>query len=91
VSARRTFRRGAILALVLLAPGLSACGKRGALVPPEGEESAYSYPRFYPAPGTVVPAGPAPAEGVPAAADEPADRPLSPIPTSPNRTRTRTF
>lgn len=55
----RPARLRAVLCLVLAGliagAGLAACGKRGSLEPPEGEEGAYTYPRFYPAPSTVLP------------------------------------
>src|SRR3546814_13119940 len=37
--------------------GVTACGKKGAPKPPQGQESEYSYPGAYPAPRTVVPNG----------------------------------
>lgn len=37
--------------------GATACGKRGAPKPPQGQESEYVYPGAYPAPKTVVPNG----------------------------------
>ena len=42
--------------------GLAACGKKGSPKPPAGEESLYTYPNAYPAPGTVVPSAKKPAE-----------------------------
>jgi len=44
----------AVLALGLVL-GLGACGRKNAPVPPEGEESRYTYPSFYPARGGGVP------------------------------------
>ena len=44
----------AAAALILAAP-LGACGKKGSLKVPEGQESQYTYPLTYPAPETVVP------------------------------------
>ncbi len=41
----------------VLALALSACGKRADLRAPDGEEAAYTYPRVYPNPATVLPAG----------------------------------
>ena len=44
---------GQRLALVLIAAAalsISACGKRGSPQPPEGEESQYIFPQFYPNP-----------------------------------------
>ena len=51
-------RRGVAAALIAVAlgGGLAACGKRGSLEPPEGEESAYTYPHVYPKPESVTPA-----------------------------------
>jgi predicted small lipoprotein YifL len=51
-------RKGiALVAITLaLAGGLSACGKRGDLEPPKGEEAQYTYPHVYPKPSTVLPA-----------------------------------
>jgi len=46
----------AAIATGLLA-GAAACGKKGSPRPPQGEESRYTYPQQYPAPGTVVPNG----------------------------------
>jgi hypothetical protein len=45
----------AALLAIPLATGLAACGKKGQPKPPEGQESAYTYPQPYPAPKTVVP------------------------------------
>ncbi len=93
MTARRAsrLRWAAVLGLVALAAGLSACGKRGNLKPPEGEEKAYSYPRFYPAADTVVPSAELPAEEEAFPEAEPAGRPLSPIPSTLDRTRTETY
>ncbi len=46
-----------ILVAVATALALSACGKRAPLRAPDGAEEAYTYPRVYPNPATVVPAG----------------------------------
>ena len=40
----------AVVLLTAAALSLAACGKRGNPQPPEGEESQYSYPQFYPNP-----------------------------------------
>lgn len=48
------------LALPLLV--LAGCGKLGDLRPPEGEYEAYTWPKQYPAPRTVVPAEVTPEE-----------------------------
>lgn len=91
--ARRASRLGwtAVLGLVAVAVGLSACGKRGSLEPPTGEEKAYSYPLFYPAPDTVVPSAELPAGEKAFPEDEPFSRPLSPVPSSLDRTRTESY
>lgn len=82
----------AVLALVVLAIGLAACGKRGNLEPPKGEEKAYSYPLFYPAPDTVVPSAELQTEEEPFLEREPGDRPLSPMPSPfDDRTRSETY
>jgi hypothetical protein len=47
----------ALILASALALGLAACGKKGAPYPPEGQEEAYTYPRPYPAPETLVPGG----------------------------------
>ena len=45
----------------LLVLSLGACGKKGTLRAPDDAEAAYTYPRPYPNPATVVPeAGPVP-------------------------------
>ncbi len=84
---------GALLALALLAPGLSACGKRSPLKPPAGREGDYSYPRTYPAPKSVLPGGLDSAEeGEPEPEEAPVGvRKLSPIPPSSSRTETTTY
>lgn len=50
-------KRRDLLGLLLLLPGLAACGVKGAIQEPEGQESSYVYPRTYPDPKTVVPSG----------------------------------
>ena len=50
----RLGRLSAVLLLVL-ALFLGACGRKGDLLPPEGEEDAYSGLGIYPAPESVVP------------------------------------
>ena len=52
-------RFGTLTAVLLLclALALSACGRRGDLRPPEGEEGAYTGLGTYPAPESVVPQG----------------------------------
>ena len=45
-----------LVAVVLAAFVLSACGKVGPIKPPEGQESSYRYPKTYPAPESVLPA-----------------------------------
>ena len=46
-----------ILVAVVMALALSACGKRAPVRAPDGAEEAYTYPRVYPNPATVLPAG----------------------------------
>ncbi len=46
-----------IMVACVLALALSACGKRADPRAPDGEEAAYTYPRVYPNPATVLPAG----------------------------------
>jgi len=99
VNAHRSSRLGwaVVSGFLVLTIGLSACGKRGKLEPPKGEEKAYSYPLFYPAPDTVVPSAQLPAEEMPPALEEsfpeeePRRRRLSPVPFDLDRTRTETF
>jgi len=67
---RRSLRL-ALLGAALLA-GLSACGKRGDLAPPEGEEAAYTWPQAYPDPATVRPGGEADEVQIPSRDREPA-------------------
>jgi hypothetical protein len=45
----------ALIAAVSLALALGACGRKGDLGPPEGQESEHTYPLVYPAPGSVLP------------------------------------
>ena len=56
-----------VLAVVMTAllVALSACGRKGAPKPPEGTESAYTYPQAYPEPATAgpVPQGEDPQKG----------------------------
>ena len=47
--------RASVITLIALALALGACGRKGALKPPEGEEDTYTYSHTYPAPETVVP------------------------------------
>lgn len=47
----------ALILASCLALALAACGKRGSVYPPEGQEEAYTYPSTYPAPETLVPGG----------------------------------
>jgi hypothetical protein len=48
--------RRAALALLGSAALLAACGKKGDILPPEGQESAYER-KDYPEPASVVPGG----------------------------------
>lgn len=83
----------AALAVAALAAALGACGRRNAPKPPEGRESEYTYPRFYPAPATVVPAvtGGPKDETEDEAGPEEEIRRLSPMPPDPSRTTTTTY
>ena len=65
----RTWLALGLLAALALAAG--ACGKRGAPHAPEGQEDAYTYPRFYPGPGKRLPIfGGTPAAAAPESAAE---------------------
>ena len=78
----------AALAVVLIAGGTAACGKRGGLKAPEGEEGRYTYPSNYPDPASVLPQA-APAAVPPAPA---APSPAGDITTFPeDRRRTKTY
>jgi hypothetical protein len=87
----------AALSVIALTTLLGACGRRNPPRPPEGRESEYTFPRFYPAPATVLPAAPGGART--GAGDEVEDdtepeddiRKLSPIPPSSSRTTTKTY
>ncbi len=46
-------RRLALLGAAALLP--AACGRKGPIETPKGQEDRYIYPRTYPNPGTVVP------------------------------------
>ncbi len=46
-----------ILAALMAALALSACGKRAPLRAPDDATEAYTYPRVYPNPATVLPSG----------------------------------
>ncbi len=51
-----TWRRALLLCgLALPLALLGACGKKGDLRPPPGEAAAFTWPKQYPAPRTVVP------------------------------------
>jgi len=82
-----------MLVLIAMAAALAACGRRNAPSSPKGREAEYTYPRFYPAPATVLPAG-ADESGVAVEREPPREeeiRRLSPIPSPDSRTRTRTY
>jgi hypothetical protein len=55
MSADRQAAPHALIAAVILALALGACGRKGDVGPPEGQESEYTYPQVYPAPGSVLP------------------------------------
>lgn len=81
-----------VLAVVAVAIALAACGKRNPPSPPKDRRAEYTYPRFYPAPATVLPAG-ADTTVDPVENERLQEQPirrLSPVP-DPNRTRTRTY
>ncbi len=87
-SARRNRARLALGAVLLAAALLGACGKKGGVRPPEDNAGAYAFPRPYPAPASVLPAGdqeelqPSPE---PRLERERRERRLSPFPRSPER------
>ena len=78
----------ALAALLLAAALLGACGKKGNVRPPEDQADAFTFPRAYPAPDSVLPAGdqeklePSPE---PRLERERRERRLSPFPRSPER------
>jgi hypothetical protein len=88
VTARRT--TAAALAVIALAAALVACGRRNPPRPTKDREAEYTYPRFYPAPATVLPAAGGEAGGTIESEPEPEEqiRSLSPIPSPDSRTRT---
>lgn len=50
--------RRRLLRLTLLGAAavlLASCGRKGSILPPEGEAEKYTYPQTYPDPNTVVP------------------------------------
>ena len=49
------FVRAPAALLLVLALALGACGRKGDLYPPEGEEAIYTGTGTYPAPDSVVP------------------------------------
>lgn len=55
MSGGRPHRIWRLLAVAAVAVALSACGKKADLVPPDGEEASYTYPRAYPNPDSVLP------------------------------------
>ena len=73
--------RCALVVLLALATALVACGRKGSPVPPEGEESRYAYPSFYPSGGSGIPIF----GRDPLAADEPVEL-ADPIEPAPGRT-----
>ena len=81
-------RRQVLWALAGLPLTLTACGRRGSLKAPKGAEGAYSYPSAYPVPESVVPQSAPETEARDAeAAPAEEDRPLSPLPPSPRRSK----
>lgn len=69
--ARRGLLRLALLGGAALLP--AACGRKGPIGVPEGQEEVYTYPRTYPDPATVVPDYKGPDEQAPGEA--PIDQP----------------
>ncbi|MEE8143821.1 MAG: lipoprotein [Kiloniellales bacterium] len=59
----------ALIAAVILALALGACGRKGDVGPPEGQESEHTYPQIYPAPGSVLPNDTEEPDTAPPAAD----------------------
>ena len=59
----------ALIAAVILALALGACGRKGDVGPPEGQESEYTYPQVYPAPSSVLPDDTEEPDTAPPAAD----------------------
>jgi predicted small lipoprotein YifL len=45
------------LAMLVAALALSACGKSAPVRPPDDAATAYTFPKVYPNPATVLPAG----------------------------------
>lgn len=53
--APRPCRRAVFIGLaVVVCLAVSACGRRGSPHPPAGEESQYSFPKFYPSPESTL-------------------------------------
>jgi len=69
MSADRQVAPRALIAAVILALALGACGRKGDIDPPEGQESEYTYPQVYPAPSSVLPEETEEPETPPPAAD----------------------
>lgn len=91
MTGRRTL--AVVSAVAALAVVLAACGRRNPPSPPSDRKAEYTYPRFYPAPATVLPAGADPTVRPVEreTTDEFRIRKLSPVPNPESRTRTRTF
>ena len=94
---RPVFRLACVL-LLAAAFGLAACGKKGRPRPPEGLQSEYTWPQFYPAPLPTARRTVAPLEETEGEAEptEPAalptrDRRVAPFPLDYSNTRTRTI
>lgn len=83
-----------LAALLALAVALAACGKKGDLRPPDGEDAAYTYPKFYPDPKTVEgePGAPASREEAEENLEQEADEVgIQRSPLLPSRTTTQTY
>lgn len=50
-----SLKRRDLLGLLLTPAVLAACGVKGKILEPEGQEDAYVYPRRYPNPASVTP------------------------------------
>ncbi len=81
---RVTLKRRDLLGLLLL-PALGACGVKGAIQEPKGQEQLYVYPRTYPDPKTVVPPG-GTAAGTTGAGGSGTAAPTTPPPSAPVET-----
>jgi predicted small lipoprotein YifL len=77
-----------LLAAVILAASLAACGKKANLAPPENAQVPYTYPKQYPNPASVLPS-PEEEAATPARPAPPHAGTLTPFPL--DRTTTTTY